>query len=46
MASSFVFQVKNVDSVVMLLRTLNVLTILLLILDLLILFNKQIKLNL
>ena len=36
MASSFVFQVKNVDSVVMLLRTLNVLTILLLILDLLI----------
>ena len=27
MASSFVFQVKNVDSVVMLLRTLNVLTI-------------------
>ena len=36
MVSSFVFQVKNVDSVVMLLRTLNVLTILLLILDLLI----------
>lgn len=46
MASSFVFQVKNVDSVVMLLRTLNVLTILLLILDLLIWFNKRIKLNL
>ena len=38
MASSFefVFKVKNVDSVVMLLRKLNVLTILLLILDLLI----------
>ena len=36
MASSFVFQVENVDSVVMLLRTLNVVTILLLILDLLI----------
>jgi len=44
MASSFVFQVNNVDGVVMLLRTLNVLTILLLILDLLIWFNKGIKL--
>ena len=43
MASSFVFQVKNVDSVVMLLRTLNVLTILLLILDLLIYLTNELN---
>ena len=43
MASSFVFQVKNVDSVVMLLRTLNVLTILLLILDLLIYLTNKLN---
>lgn len=47
MASSFFFQVNNVDRVGMLLRTLNVLTtILLLIVDLLIWFNKGIELNL
>ena len=47
MASSFFFQVNNVDRVGMMLRTLNVLTtILLLIVDLLIWFNKGIELNL
>ena len=43
MASSFLFQVHNVDSVGMLLRTLNVLTILLLILDLLIYLTNELN---
>lgn len=45
-ASSFFFQAHNVDSVGMLLRTLNVLNNLVLILDLSIWFNKGINFNL